>query len=81
MHTPILCQCGRAVGIYAQIFKLECEERMRRIPQDEIIAPQFRHIVSDANDGIDVKSIMEAIGVHDSCCRITIMTALEYKNQ
>lgn len=78
MLYPILCRCGRSLGDLADAFKMMRYKHTQELIQksDRNINPHILSMVDDLQP--DLRDIFEQLHVKKSCCRMILMTSVEF---
>jgi DNA-directed RNA polymerase subunit N (RpoN/RPB10) len=79
MLVPIQCfSCGLPIGDRADLFRTMREKRVRQILQKRgTIAPQA---AIDVGLQVDCSDILDLLGVVEDCCRLHLVSAMEFSD-
>lgn len=78
MYPYVICFCGRPLGDLYDFFKAAREELMQQAHErlGEKIKPMFMRTADDIK--IQLKEVLDALNLHTECCRIHILTQVEF---
>lgn len=78
MLYPIQCTCGRAIGDLADAYKLLRRIKIQKImnAKDRVVNPHVLAMVDDLHP--DVGDILDSLGLYMECCRVKMMTTVEF---
>lgn len=78
MYPYVVCYCGRSLG---DLYDLFCAMRLSKYaeiyPETGGIDPS---LLATAEDGrVELGDVLDALGLHLDCCRVRMITQVEYK--
>ena len=89
MIIPVLCSCGRCIGMVADAFKLKRQkimsEKLERLNKD--VKTDMANIIAEMNPGLksELKAelglfIREGLKLPLECCATTLLSTVEFKS-
>jgi len=89
MFIPVLCPCGRCLGIVADAFKLKRQkmvsEKLKKANKD--LRSDMANIIAEMNPGLksELKAelgefIRESLKLPLECCATTLLSTVEFKS-
>lgn len=79
MYPYIVCLCGRSIGDLYDLFKqMKLEKIIELYGTSENIDPTLLSICEDTKLRLD--DVFEALNINMDCCRVRMMTMVEFKD-
>jgi DNA-directed RNA polymerase subunit N (RpoN/RPB10) len=77
MYPYIVCYCGRALGHLYDVFNTIRRERLAEEFGEEALDPTMIAIIQDVQ--IELGDVLDQLHLHNECCRVRMITQVEFK--
>lgn len=80
MYPYIVCLCGRSIGDIYDLFKVMKLEKYNETYIDGALDIDPSLLAISEQIQVDLSDIYEALNIHLDCCRVRLMSQVEFKD-